>query len=293
MEVALNPPTSQVPLPAGLPPACQIGWFVSPAGEAFRALCNKLTCPTCAPRKLRRYRERLGRVTWSKMLTLTMPPDPAPLDVSIARQAASWRVLHRWLKRNANLKEYTWARECTKLDTDRPNLHMHVIMNSDYVPTSISKRGHKSLLNDAIVRAGFGSVFDIKKIRGTGANHYVTKYVSKCDQRLPRYTRRLQSNVPDLRPKESGWHYVSNASWGTAGRVLDVCAHGARSGSCAQCSERSAERAGFRGDQLALNLNSISPMKKCVTREGSGALPAWFQVWMATQDGGGGPERGN
>ena len=199
-----NPPTSQVPLP----PACQVGWFVSPAGEAFRALCGKLTCEVCAPRKLRRYRERLGRVTWSKMLTLTMPGNAAPLEAQIPAQAAAWRVLQRWLKRNANLKEYTWCREATNLLSSRINLHMHVILNSDYVPTAISKRKHKSLLNDAVIRAGFGSVFDITKVRGTGANYYVTKYVSKCTNVFPRYTRRLQTNVPDVRPREPGWHFM-------------------------------------------------------------------------------------
>ena len=267
-----------------LPPSCQIGWFVSPAGEAHRALCGKLTCPVCAPRKLRRYRARLGRVSWSKMLTLTMPAESAAMETSIAQQAAAWRVLQRWLKRNANLREYTWCRELTNAFGSRPNLHMHVIMNSDYVPTAISKRKHKSLLNDAVVRAGFGSIFDIQKIKGSGANWYVTKYVSKCTASLPRYARRLQTNVRDMRVGEPGWHYVSWGKWAGSG-VLDVCHHGSRRYGCAQCSEECAARLDASAG-VTLSLNLISSMKNCVT-------PDRFQAWLTRDVGSGPPERGS
>lgn len=259
--------------------------MISPAGEAFAKGCGKLSCPVCAPRKLRRYRARLARTDWMRMLTLTMPavtdvpPGGDVLEVGIRNQAAAWSVLRRWLKRNVELKEYVWAREVTKASEVRPNLHMHVLLNSEYIPTKIS-RGSKSLLNDAIARAGFGPTFKINKVRG--AIGYVTNYVSKCTQFLPRYARRFQTTVPDLRPRDNGWTFQrmfglrsrTGACRGECNSVsvLRVCPHGDDRFSCLRCvderdAREDAQSASRPGTQSELSLNLIPSRKKSVTQQ--------------------------
>lgn len=261
-----------------------MGWFISPAGEAVPALCQKLTCPVCSPGKLRRYRARLSRVKWLRMLTLTMPargPAGSPLDVSIKVQAEAWRVLSRWLKRNTAMKEYVWCREITQIAAERPNLHQHVLLNSNYIPTGISKRKFKSLLNEAVVRAGYGPIFKLNKVRGRVAQYYVTKYVSKCTQALPRYTRRLQTNVPNLRNGDGGWSFQTLGQREFKSGLYDVCAHGALR-PCAECSEDTARAEAAKiAAERGRTLNLIPNMKNCVTRRNA---DAW--IWLSEATGG-------
>ncbi len=192
---------------------CQVGWFANPAtGELAPCLCKKLSCAYCAPRKLRRIRARLNVRTWHRFLTLTMPAEMAGLELGeiVRRSSASVRSLLRWLKRHGHVADYVWCREVTRIGTLRPHVHFHLLLGKGrYIPTDISRKA-RSTLNAAITRCGFGSVFQLRRLRGSRANRYVTNYVSKCTQWLPRYTRRFQTSVkPRLRfLQEAGGKWV-------------------------------------------------------------------------------------
>ena len=256
---------------------CQVGWFVSPEGEATRALCQKLSCPTCAPRKLRRYRARLARQPWARLLTLTLPPNYGSLADGIAAQARGWRVVSQWLRRNYALKEYAWCREVTNVSAPRAHLHMHAIVNSKYIHTKRSKyRVGRRTLDDVARSAGFGYV-DVRKVSSVGGSSgYVTKYISKCTAWLPRYTRRFQSNVPNLPKLSSGWHFLRDWQY-SQDDLLGVCTHGNRRSGCNLCSEEcarvdDARRKAAIGVNLRLNL--IPSKKNCF----SGHLPRPLEV---------------
>jgi len=158
------------------------------------------------------------------------------------------------------------------------------LLRSDYIPTEISHRQQKRTLNAAIGRAGFGRVFDIKKVVGKGANWYVTKYVSKCTASLPRYTRRLQTNVPEMRQRQGGWHFM--AQGGYAGPSAEML-RAMLTASSQSVLARVADVVGVPGGGVSLagmgarpscefeapsqySLNLISRMKKCAT---AGRLP--------------------
>ena len=260
---------------------CQVGWFVSPDGELKPATCGKLSCPDCAPRKLRKYRDRIGRIAWGKMLTVTMPagfdcpPGDDALSHLVKLQSHSWGILRQWLKRNTAMKDYAWTREVTKLDHPRPNLHLHILLNSKYIPTGISNRKHKSLLNQALTRAGFGSVFKLKRVNSNAAaRYYVTKYLSKSSGAtcyLPRYTRRFQTTVRDVRTRSDGWHFLPN-SWFDDLSLFRMCTHGNDGPTCCECSEercarKDAERASQIGTTLNVPLNLIPSRKKSVSEQ--------------------------
>ena len=194
---------------------CQVGWFFNPTtGEASPAPCKKLSCEACAPGRLRQYAARLGTHTWLRFLTITLPAAPAYLKDSLARIRHGWRVVRQWLKRRG-MEHYTWCLEATQTRSERPHLHMHVLMDGAYIPTALSHDiGRAGTLNDALVRAGLGGVFKLSKVRGgLSANAYVTKYLSKSTVRLPRYARRVQTTIralPRVPSADSGqWRFVA------------------------------------------------------------------------------------
>ena len=143
------------------------------------------------------------------MLTFTMRGDASLTRENLADLQHSWRVFSRWLARTrtrercAHRFRYanaigarTWVRELGEVGG---RLHLHVLLEIPFLCYFC--------VREAVIRAGFGVVCDIQRVRGA-ASGYVSKYLAKSasDPRWRRLkgARRCQTTVPDF-PRAKGW----------------------------------------------------------------------------------------
>lgn len=193
-------------------PLCQVGWVVSrDTGEVRAVGCGRWLCVSCGPRRRRRYAARLYSRRWDRLITFTQPPLKGEATRENLRdQARAWRRVWQWARRRG-MTDYAWVRE---LGARTGRLHLHVIVKSPFLPHRQLKR--------ACVRNGFGSVVDVRKIRSKEAVRYVAKYLSKGTSAYPRYTRRVQTNVPAVRGSNQDWLFLHPWEWATVYPVSDV-----------------------------------------------------------------------
>jgi hypothetical protein len=194
--------------------------------QAFRLGCNRWTCIHCGPRKANRARDRLRRVNWQKLITVTLPPGRGwPKPANLRYQSAHLRSFWRALTRRYGAFRYAWVREvgpprpdCVchpdirEINGERADaldcicgaggnrLHLHILID---VARWIDKRWLQAMA----IRCGFGWV-DIRAIRGELVS-YVVKYLAKgWAMPFPPRTRRLQTrNVERLEPA-AGWAFT-------------------------------------------------------------------------------------
>lgn len=185
-------------------PLCQVGWVTSKeSGEVRRVVCGRWLCPRCGPRRQRELARRLRPAGFSRLITFTQRPGAGHVSrETLHVQAKAWRGVKQWLTRSARLRSFVWVRERGGA-TGR--LHLHVLVESDYVPWRA--------LRAACKRAGFGVVVDVRRARGPRASAYVLKYLSKCRERWPRYTRRVQTNVPRPPFDAGAWEFEAQYQW--------------------------------------------------------------------------------
>lgn len=200
--------------------------FNRDARQALRLGCNRWTCARCGPRKASRSRDRLQRVNWQKLITITMPPGRGWARRSnLSYQAAHLRSFWRAMTRRYGSFRYAWVREIGKPRPDcichptrrefegaeaealdcicgagGSRLHLHILID---VPKWIPK----AWMQATAKRCGFGFL-DVRAIRGSIVD-YVAKYLSKgWAMPFPPRTRRIQTrNVDKLEPKQ-GWAFT-------------------------------------------------------------------------------------
>ncbi len=137
-------------------------------GEVRSLDCKKWACIEHGPRLAWRWRQRVGMVPWSLMLTLTLVPE----DRDQARQA--WARLRRWLKARG-LRTYLRVMEIghNPVNAGAPGMrHWHVLVDNLWVD--------QMELSQAAGEAGLGTVVWVSKVKDhVAATWYLLGYVFK------------------------------------------------------------------------------------------------------------------
>lgn len=190
--------------------------------KAFRLGCNRWSCGRCGPRKANRSRDRLNRIAWQKLITITMLPGRGwPKRTNLKYQSAHLRSFWTALKRKFGPFRYVWVREispaaplCICHPTIRGDgsealdcicgaggsrLHLHILID-------VQKWISKEWLQLTAKRCGFGWL-DVRAVRGQLVE-YVTKYLAKgWASPFPPGARRIQTRGVDQMETKPGWAF--------------------------------------------------------------------------------------
>lgn len=156
-------------------PKCPSGTIVLSHHQVVRPLparCNRWSCSTCGPRKARRLRKRLERTRPSRLVTLTLRPDPSltPKEhLALANRA--WSILWRRLRRKHGPKAVGYAKivELTRAGTP----HLHIIVSCPFIEQRWLSAAWRELTGSYIV--------DVRKVsRRRGIAGYLTAYLTKA-----------------------------------------------------------------------------------------------------------------
>jgi hypothetical protein len=196
--------------------SCQalVGNFINQAtGELTPARCKKWSCKFCGPRAARRFVARVMRAKcYTYAITLTARPHGAMTRELVKSFNASWRSWKQWLERETGgrLGDCSWTLEQGPANG---HLHRHALIATR---RSFSYKRARA----ALVRCGLGAVCDFKPIRsqksGAVGGRYLGKYLAKAtsehQSQWPRYSRRAQTSVPDVRPPGDPYIFVPRPS---------------------------------------------------------------------------------
>lgn len=182
---------------------CQLGWAVNRStGEVKCVVCGRWSCEPCGRSRRRQFLARVRRETYDRFITLTHTPDRGlPTPENLRASSRAWSRTRQYLKRKYNLGQYVWVRELTR----RGNLHLHVLVKSQFVP--------QRELAKQVESYGFGKVTDIRYVRSDHAQGYIAKYLSKANINWPKYTRRAQTSVRDVRAPHGDWDFLRQWQW--------------------------------------------------------------------------------
>jgi hypothetical protein len=137
--------------------------------KGFLLRCKTWDCPHCRSIKAAAYRERMTQL-WQKpqlyMYTLTYFHDKRP-DDAWATYNAAWNKLRTNLRKQYG--HFSFVRVLESHNAS-PYPHLHIICDMYFPPKK---------LHSACISAGFGYQISGKKITGTGAANYITKYLTK------------------------------------------------------------------------------------------------------------------
>lgn len=155
--------------------------------------CGTWKCKRCGPRKARRLRLRLSRTNPTRLITLTLRPDPALTDVQLLDVANhAWSVLWRRYRRQFGSRAIGYAKvvELTKRGTP----HLHIIATMPYV--------HKSRLSQAWRELTGSYIVDIRKVNSPrGLSKYLTSYLTKAME-VPEGRRKWSAAANYVPPAE-------------------------------------------------------------------------------------------
>lgn len=142
------------------------------ATKLVPATCGRWSCGSCGPRKARRLRRRLTRTTPTRLITLTLRPNPAAsAREELARANRAWSILWRRYKRQFGDAAVGYAKivELTKAGTP----HLHIIAEMPYVPQRSLSAAWNALTGSYVV--------DIRRVRSrNGIGGYLTSYLTKA-----------------------------------------------------------------------------------------------------------------
>lgn len=181
------------PLPNVQTPNCPRGTFFG-AGQFHAILgpawCKSWSCPRCGPRKARALAKRIAQCPGTKLLTLTLPTDTSTTATQkLDYLNGSFRVLVKRLRRAypASTIRYVKVVELTKNGTP----HLHVVMESEYIPQHYISRLWHEITGAKVV--------DIRRIRRkNGSGRYLAKYLTKSEHHI--HGRRRWSQSPGFLP---------------------------------------------------------------------------------------------
>lgn len=179
---------------------CQVGWLVSHVtGQVIQAGCGRWACANCGPRMVRRFRKRIAAQRSVYLATFTLEGGSRATPEGIRRLNAGWRVWLRWLRRQEGRKiPFSWVNE---QGARAGNLHKHALIDCSRISYRAARR--------AVVRAHLGRVVDFRRVRDSGAQGYISKYLAKgLGVAWPRFARRCQTTAPNVR--EPGWYFIKN-----------------------------------------------------------------------------------
>lgn len=135
-------------------------------------LCGRWNCQDCGPRKARRLRKRLVLTKPTRLITLTLRPEPGvPAAELLARANKAWSILWRRYRRKYGERACGYAKivELTKAGTP----HLHIIANVPYIHHTALSAAWRELTGSFIV--------DIRKVeQKRGVAGYLTSYLTKA-----------------------------------------------------------------------------------------------------------------
>lgn len=182
---------------------------------AFRRLCGRWSCDDCSKRKSQLLKRRLAKISWTKLLTITMPPGRGwARRANLQYQAEHLRSFMRGLRRRYGQFRYAWVREVGKVKLEcicasnlndcqcganGSRLHIHMLLD---IPIWMDG----GWLTRHAKACGLGFV-DLRAVRGFGANSYISKYLAKGSDFFPPGARRYQVVGIPADPPSEGWLY--------------------------------------------------------------------------------------
>ena len=145
------------------------------------ARCNRWNCKNCGPRKARRLRARLEQTNPSRLITLTLRPDPSLTPAEMLQKAnRAWSILWRRYRRRFGAKARGYAKivELTKAGTP----HLHIIASVPFIHHRQLSAEWRELTGSYIV--------DIRVVKKSkGISGYLTSYLTKALE-VPRGMRK-------------------------------------------------------------------------------------------------------
>lgn len=189
-----TPNCSQPALPAYCPTPRRGALVGTIAGARLVAEleCKRWDCPVCGPKKQYSLRKRIEQVPANRLLTLTHAPRPGENPTqALQRMRVSWHHLYQRIRRRHPKRtlKYIAVVEWTKAGWP----HLHILMQSKYLPQKWVSRAWKELHGASIV--------DVRRTHSArGAASYVAKYLTK-DNRCPPRLRRWSASRGYLPPK--------------------------------------------------------------------------------------------
>ena len=169
--------------------------------------CNSWNCPECAKRKRIILGNRVKNGFEDKRVrfcTLTTAGKKS-LCGHLRTLKEAWHRLSVNLRRKYGLQTFFWVLEFGH-DKGRP--HLHVLLDV-YVP--------QRRLSQLAVKAGFGSIVDIRAVKQGGGFGYVYKYLEKdCGSKAGANALRIihsrrfgcSRNIPPLKGTKDAWQCV-------------------------------------------------------------------------------------
>lgn len=177
--------------------------FVHPmTGRCRLANCNQWACPSCGPRKARRFVARILRGEYNWFWTFTTGEQLTPESSSLL-SARIRRFIYFVRQQICDISARTWTKETG--EHGRRVLHAHMLVGAS------KRRISYKELHRLADRCGLAPMRKWKRIRGSGGRvaGYVAKYLGKAmTASWPRYVRRCWTSVPELPwTRESGWQF--------------------------------------------------------------------------------------
>ena len=142
------------------------------AMKPLPAMCGSWRCSGCGPRKARRLRKRLLLTTPTRLITLTLRPDPAmTASQQLAVANRSWSILWRRYRRKFGPRAVGYAKivELTKAGTP----HLHILAEMPFI--------HARALSADWQRLTGAFIVDVRRVKSQrGVAIYLSSYLTKA-----------------------------------------------------------------------------------------------------------------
>ncbi len=186
-------------------------WFLNTeTGEVVPVRCGRWTCPECGKRKRRRWERQAA--AWARAkglrrfatLTLDRSRIPEGVDLWDYLQGAWARLRTKLVERYGEAPSYVGVRQLKGKD----HLHVHCLFDR-YI--------HQPWLKGAWIRAGGGSVVDIRWVDEQGIAGYLARYFggNVLDGGTPKGRRRFSTSrdIAIWRAPDGTEHRSSTGKW--------------------------------------------------------------------------------
>lgn len=211
-------PQSTIPERSAVNGACPRGSFIGIApfhAIAGPAWCKSWSCERCSRRKAKKLAARIAKCDGTRLLTLTMRLSPE-LDRRDRLDSLNchFRNLMKRLRRHYPRARIRYVKVVEWTKNGQP--HLHIVLDSPYIPQSYISYLWKDLTGSPIV--------DIRRIRRkNGSGRYLAKYLTKSEEHLANRRRWAASPgfLPQIEKEQSAFEKLIE-KWAFTGADIET-----------------------------------------------------------------------